>query len=290
MKTYAHGWCGLGLMALLASSKAFAGDLSIPHSFSPNTPAVAAQVNENFGAVETAVDDNAVDIAALQAAVAALQANDATQQATINAQAATIASLQSDLAAVQDNSVLDLDGLLTLVNDPATSQLTARFSAVNVQVVNGTNDTENTNGLGNLIVGYNEDAGIAAFCSNGDYADETTCTSNGGIWAVNQRTGSHNLILGQANAYSRYGGLVAGSFSIVNGIFASVSGGQRNMARGRYSSVSAGLINTAIGDSSSVNGGYFNTTSGPYSSVSGGANRSATGGYDWRAGALLQDE
>ena len=42
---------------------AFAGDLTIPNSFSSGTTAVAADVNANFAAVETAVDDNDVRIA-----------------------------------------------------------------------------------------------------------------------------------------------------------------------------------------------------------------------------------
>ena len=41
-----------------------AGEVDIPNTFSAGTPAVAADVNGNFTAVETAVDGNAVDIAA----------------------------------------------------------------------------------------------------------------------------------------------------------------------------------------------------------------------------------
>ena len=49
---------------------------------------------------------------------------------------------------------------------------TVRFTGVNVQIVNGLDDTETINGAGNLIVGYNEPPNDA------------------------DRTGSHNLVGG----------------------------------------------------------------------------------------------
>ncbi len=44
--------------ALLISSTAWAGALTIPNTFTAGTPAVAADVNVNFTAAKTAVDDN----------------------------------------------------------------------------------------------------------------------------------------------------------------------------------------------------------------------------------------
>ena len=49
----------LGAVAtVVVSSQVMAGDLTIPNSFTSGTPAVAADVNANFTAVETEVDDN----------------------------------------------------------------------------------------------------------------------------------------------------------------------------------------------------------------------------------------
>ncbi|MGB8636454.1 MAG: hypothetical protein WCD66_05535 [Rhodanobacteraceae bacterium] len=84
--------------------------------------------------------------------------------------------------------------------------------------------------------------------------------SGGGTWAANQRSGSHNLILGDYNAYSQYGGLVAGNDIVVNGAYASVSGGISNTAR-IYAS-----------------------------SVSGGYNHDASGTNNWRAGSLFESQ
>lgn len=61
----------IATLALLASTAVLADDLTIPSTFQPNTPARAADVNANFDAVETAVDDNAADIAANTTNIAA---------------------------------------------------------------------------------------------------------------------------------------------------------------------------------------------------------------------------
>lgn len=45
-------------LILSVSAYAFAGDVTIPNQFSAGSPAVAAEVNDNFSAVKTAVDDN----------------------------------------------------------------------------------------------------------------------------------------------------------------------------------------------------------------------------------------
>ena len=124
----------------------------------------------------------------------------------------------------------------------------------NLYIQSGSGYTYGTiNGKGNLIIGYNE--------------------SRGGLSDV--RTGSHNLIVGNQQNYSSYGGLVVG---------------QINTISAPYSSVSGGYLNTASGEGSSVSGGSTNTASSWYSSVSGGHQRSAGDTYGWVAGELWQDQ
>src|SRR5262249_14479311 len=60
------------------------------------------------------------------------------------------------------------------------------ISGANLRIVNGLGSTETTNGLGNLIVGYNEPRGFEP----------------------DNRTGSHNVVVGMQNNFSRFGGLV----------------------------------------------------------------------------------
>jgi hypothetical protein len=140
---------------------------------------------------------------------------------------------------------------------------TVRFTGVNLQIVDGTGDTqcstvesEACNGLGNLIIGYNEDTD----------------------WdGTEARTGSHSLVLGTDSDWTSHSGIVAGSFNTVSGEYATVTGGFDNTASGESASVSGGWSNTASGLYSSVSGGYDNTASGWHSSVSGGFANTASG-------------
>ena len=131
------------------------------------------------------------------------------------------------------------------------------ITGANLRIVNGLGSTGTRNGLGNLIVGYNE--------LRDDMASPDV------------RTGSHNIVVGSENNFSRFGGLVVGSVNDLLGEFASVSGGTFNTASGVGSSVSGGAANTASGIGSSVSGGIRNTASGPRASVSGGNLNTASG-------------
>ncbi len=50
------------VLGLVISSPIYGGEVTIPNTFQSGTPAVAADVNENFTAVKEAVDGNASDI------------------------------------------------------------------------------------------------------------------------------------------------------------------------------------------------------------------------------------
>ena len=132
------------------------------------------------------------------------------------------------------------------------------FSGANVHIVNGSGATDGAvDGLGNLIVGYNE--------TRDDGTDD--------------RTGSHNIVTGSRNNYSSYGGLVAGSYNEISGTNASVIGGNHNTASGASASVSGGSTNTADGWFASVSGGFGNTAVGMFANVSGGQDNTAGGDY-----------
>lgn len=232
----------------------------------------------------------------------------------------TITAEQAEILSHMSLIFLD-DGSGNLVNK------TIRISDVNLQLVNGTDDTETMNGLGNLIVGYNEL----------------------GNPALDDRTGSHNVVVGKSNTYTRYGSLVTGwqntsegiytavtagnmnavlaDFSVITGGLsnttsnlaaiilggrsntasgfgaailggrdnqatggsATVTGGRFNVAQGPRSLIAGGESNLATGGSSSVTGGRLNTALGLSATVSGGASRTATGDDDWVAGSLFED-
>src|SRR5262245_4886117 len=139
------------------------------------------------------------------------------------------------------------------------------ISGANLRIVNGLGDTETTNGLGNLIVGYNESRQEFPAC---------TPTIPG---CIDTRTGSHNVVVGRFDNFSSFGGLLAGEFNEISGEFASVTGGTRNTASGIFSLVSGGQINSATGILSSIIGGQGNTASGTRSWMGGGSNNTASG-------------
>lgn len=157
------------------------------------------------------------------------------------------------------------------------------ITGMNVFVEDGSGSTNSSSGLGNLTIGYNG--------------------SRGG--ASDRRTGTHNLILGDQNNFTSFGGLVAGTineigneyttvtggaFNTASGNVASVSGGVQNEATGIGASVSGGNDNVASGLYGSISGGIHNRASGDYSAVSGGVQRSAPGRFNWAAGGLFQDQ
>ena len=114
---------------------------------------------------------------------------------------------------------------------------------------------ESLTGLGNLIIGYSEEAGAGV----------------PGPFEV--RTGSHNLVVGDDHSYSSFGGFVAGRSNAVTGWNTSVCGGVNNEAIGYFSSVSGGQQNVASGVSSSVSGGQL---------------REAPDEFNWVAGELFE--
>jgi hypothetical protein len=145
------------------------------------------------------------------------------------------------------------------------------FSGANVHVRSGhaSGDSLVQNGLGNLILGYNE---------SGGYVPE-------------ERGGSHNVVAGPYHRYNFGVGLVVGYASRLGndgasvsggfmnqaaGEFSSVSGGSNNSANGMFAAVSGGDTNTAGGDAAAVSAGQMNQASGTLSSVSGGFNNQAT--------------
>lgn len=237
-------------------------------------------------------------VRSLETALESMQADLQATQAELVATQSDLAKAQTDLADAQTKLAFfrvqpaAMDGL----NGPNLI-----VEGCNVHIRSGSGDTADSaglTGLGNLIIGYNEQPAMV----------------------VDGRLGSHNLVIGMEHEYPNYAGLVAGFRNVVSGASASVVGGNDNMASGNrssitggaanqasgldtsvtggtnneasglFSSVSGGAVNTASGDRSSVRGGSGNEARGLFSSVSGGNGRTAAGSYDWVAGSLSQDD
>lgn len=195
--------------------------------------------------------------------LAALDARVQADEAKINLQSRRIGILQVQNAALRRKTApLSLSG----------HDLT--ITGVNVHIVSGSgstsdgttvpddpNDTpvpgKRLTGLGNLIIGYNR--------------------PRSGKGVQNITVGSHNLVLGDRNNYSSFGGLVAGEGNTISGLYASVTGGDTNTASGNSSSISGGSSSTASGVDASVSGGFQNSAINNLTSITGGEYNKATG-------------
>ncbi len=188
-----------------------------------------------------------------------------------------LAEAQARILALENSSVNELDGLVRF--ETVDGQPTVVFTGVNVQIQNGLNATNTVNGVGNLIVGYNEprDRPVNALvCSDGQYTTQFDCEAAGEIWALSHKSGSHNIVAGSHNSYSRYGGLVMGHQNVINQVYGTVSGGQFNTASGAHSAVSGGGGNAATQSRTTVCGGNSNAASGLDSTVVGGIGNRTT--------------
>jgi uncharacterized coiled-coil protein SlyX len=128
------------------------------------------------------------------------------------------------------------------------------FEGVNVHIRNKRSSTTVVDGLGNLIIGYDE------------IGDEA-----GLFYPSPVRNGSHNLVVGSGHSFSSAGGFVGGYRNTIRGSFSTVAGGFLNEANGEHSSVSGGLLNVATGEFSAVCGGMQNDTASFASSITGGS-------------------
>jgi hypothetical protein len=194
----------------------------------------------------------------------------------VNGTVANATQVNANFTAVEArlNALEALTASMRLENGVGTASELV-FSGVNVHiqsglgetdgVPNGALDTTNpvTNGRGNLVIGYNE-----AF---GD---------------TEQRTGSHNVVIGVRHSYPSFGTLLAGEDNSTSAPLSSVTGGLGNAASRYLATVSGGRFNTASGLHSSVTGGHGNTASGEAATVSGGGRNTANALYSSVSGGL----
>ncbi|MEM9305192.1 MAG: hypothetical protein AAGE01_23985 [Pseudomonadota bacterium] len=167
----------------------------------------------------------------------------------------TIAGGQ-DVRLFEDDEVQDiLAGIMTLDGDDLI------FEGVNVHIRNGGGGTGARNGLGNLIVGYNEAAVGAAGLNGGTDGPIPgsgvtvggTGTGSGG--APNPdgdpppRTGSHNIVLGPAHEYTSFGAFLSGMGNTATAPGTVLLGGHDNEALWPRAALVGGARNVAGGTS-----------------------------------------
>lgn len=279
------------LSARVASLEAAVAELkSVAQSWKRSAKGSTDAVRNACGAEATARRQALQELQGrLDAEVAARQKADEEAGAATTAAAAAQAALREQLGPLAEKlahfSIESIDGCYSVVLTGANFHLRNGLGATNGNLRQpfGT-EAVLANGLGNLILGYNESRALVG----------------GG---TDLRTGSHNLVLGQGQNFSSVGGLVAGQINQVTGANAAITGGQWNSASGACASVSGGSrssaggacavvcggdMNNAAGRATVVGGGRLNSASGEAAAVTGGANRGAAAPNSWAAGGLFQ--
>lgn len=236
----------------------YAADVSVPNQFASGQKAVAAEVNANFQALVSALND-ALD------RIAIVEAENHTFADKVAALEAENQTLAGKVAAIESNKALELGDYVQVLDGPEVhGYTTVRFSGVNLQVVDGNPENRTVvpgNGLGNLIVGYNEGGGVE-MCSAGlSEDDKTTCESNGWVWSDTHKSGTHNLVVGPYHNYAGSAGTVMGYKNGITGTGSTITGGINNLAFALFSSISGGEFNRADGRAGSIVGGLSNHSS-----------------------------
>lgn len=165
------------------------------------------------------VDAHSSDVTALQEADAAAAATDADHGERLADAEARLEALEaadvdvderaSALEEVSDDVALIVGMMAPLHNyvlvDTANHHV--KFTGANVYVQSGSGATDGAvNGLGNLIVGYDE----------------------ANTWKTSDKSGSHNLIIGTGNNYSSWGSAIFGTENESTAPVSAVLGGDRN--------------------------------------------------------------
>lgn len=197
-----------------------------------------------------------------------------------------MAAPQSSIGLTQAQlDVLNTMSIMRVPNGQGGHVQTLLVKGVNVQIVNGTGVSLSTNGLGNLILGYNEYQG-------GDQ---------------DNRTGSHNIISGTRNNFTKACGINIGFENELNGDMASLISTENSGVSGRISNITGGYLNTVIGQGSAITSGTLCTNWGDNSHICGGDQnniyqgtfagvvgggrlRAISGPFNWTAGSLFESQ
>ena len=154
-------------------------------------------------------------LTSLTSQVASLQ----SQNQSLSGQVTNLSTTVTQLNTTDTQLSTKVNSLESLLAGVSRNGHTLQFSGLNLQIVSGSGSTNGAvNGLGNLIIGYNENPGT--------------------------QTGSHNLVLGSGQSFTSYGGIVGGQNNALSGPFADVFG-DHNSATANSASVSGGEFNLA---------------------------------------------
>jgi len=216
-------------VALLAAAQPSpAGEVTGLTSFTAGTPAVASQVNGNFTAVKTAVDNNHARITTLETSAAS---PNITGNITLVPSTATAGNI--------------MKGTTPFLHDYGTSNTFLGANAGNFTMTGYSNTASGAGALYSNTTGYNNAAsGVTALYYN---TTGHANTANGAFALESNTTGHSNTASGLSALFSN----TAGFYNTASGLFAlfSNTSGNSNTANGLAAlrNNTTGNGNTAIG-------------------------------------------
>ena len=224
---------------LLIVSMPVMGEVTVPNTFQAGEPARASEVNANFEALRAAVEE-------------------------LQEQTANLRALNEHVEVMDDPNV---EGGTRVV-----------LKGVNLQIHNG-DESVSTNGLGNLIIGFGGERGVnpdVAYFDDIDpvctgttaVATEGQCLSQGGTWSKSPKSGSHNVVIGENNAWGGEHTLIAGRENVT--VFGRMAVGQNNEAYAGQGVIIGGVSNVDEGGSAMLGTSGSLARTGPYSAIVGG--------------------
>jgi len=170
-------------LILSVSTTAFAADVTIPNTFTAGSPAVAADVNANFSAVKTAVDDNNARVTTNSTNITNATNGISANTASAATNASGVASNAANISTNSSTAVINAAGVASNASNIGTQGSSIATNAANISSntasssTNAGNISSNTGSISNNAADISTNAaGIAA--NSLGIAGNTTGVSN----------------------------------------------------------------------------------------------------------------
>jgi hypothetical protein len=207
------------------------------------------------------IEDLQTQVAVLTLAVKQLQNRTLDLETQNGALIARVTSAEAVVASVGSK-------LARVTTSPDGRQIVIEGANLHVRSGAGATDAP-VNGLGNLIIGYDEQVIAYPFYDRMGTGPEKDSGS--------LKTGSHNLVVGDGHSYTSFAGVVFGHLNRITAPFATATGGRGHIAGAVAASVAGGVNALARGEASTIAGGTHNVTRQPAAAVLGGRANIASG-------------
>ena len=249
-----------------------------------NATSATSQNGSHLGTVALDISALQLDLTGLTSTVATLNSSLGALDTSVVNLGSTMTTMDTTMGMMQgtlgtlDTELEALDTLATPLFDYVSVDASSDeiyFVGANINIHSGSGETSDggsPTGLGNLVIGYNEDA-----------------TDVAASYPISDKSGSHNLVVGMGHSYTSTGGFVSGKVNRITGPDSAILGGRENEISGASGAISGGRDNEISGGHYGViAGGDGNEISGgSYGVVAGGTDQTIDSGVNANLNASL---